>query len=334
MQVSAGVGNDPPVARQPQRHGQLVGLAGGRRDALGGDRREPGVGEKAGDFLLGEAEPAMSVGLAQKFLAMGGEVDHQQPARRPQRPRRFGQRARRIVEKMQHLVDDDEVVGIALDRRRIEVALAQLDVAQAALADARARNRKHRRALIDADGAIGARREQFEHAAGPRAEIEQAANRPVADHRQDRRLDPALRRVQRADRVPVGGALGEIGRRLLAPRFARRRQPGAVGGEGRVGGIDAGDERARQRAAGVGEPIERPGAFALALGEAGFDQQFQMPRHARLRLAENGDELADRQLGFAEQADQPEARHLARRLQAGEQGVEAQRQRPWRTARR
>ena len=181
--------------------------------------------------------------------------------------------------------------------------------------------------MIDADGAVGARREQFEHAAGPRAEIEQAADRPVADHRQDRRLDPALRRVQRADRVPVGGALGEIGRRLLAPRFARRRQPGAVGGEGRVGGIDAGDQRARQRAAGVGEPIERPGAFALALGEAGFDQQFQMPRDARLRLAENGDELADRQLGLAEQADQPEARHLARRLQARQQGVEAQRRR-------
>ena len=189
--------------------------------------------------------------------------------------------------------------------------------------------------MIDADGAVGARREQFEHAAGAGAEIEQAADRLVADHREDRRLDPALRRVQRADGVPVGGALGEIGRRLLAPRLARRRQPRAVGGEGRVGRIDAGDQRARQRAARIGEPVERPGAFALALGEAGFDQQFQMARDARLRLAENGDEFADRQLGLAEQADQPEPRHLARRLQARQQGVKANRRRTarWRSVR-
>ena len=39
--------------------------------------------------------------------------------------------------------------------------------------DARARDREHRRALVDADGAVGARREQFEHAAGAGAEIEQ-----------------------------------------------------------------------------------------------------------------------------------------------------------------
>ena len=169
-------------------------------------------------------------------------------------------------------MDDDEVVSVALDRRRIEVALAQLDVAQAALTDARARDRQHCRALVDADGAIGARREQLEHPTRAGPEIEQAADRFVADHRHDRHLDPALRRVQRADRVPVGGALGEIDCRLPAPRLARRGQPAAIGGEGRVGGIDAVDQRARQRAAGVGEPVERPGAFALALGEAGFDQ--------------------------------------------------------------
>ena len=144
-------------------------------------------------------------------------------------------------------------------------------------------------------------------------------------------FDPALRRVQCADRVPVGGAVGEIGRRLPAPRLARRRQPGAVGGEGRVGGIDAGDQRARQRAAGISESVERPGAFAPALGEAGFDQQLEMARDAGLRLTEDGDELADRQFGFAEQADQPQPRHLARRLQARQQGVETDRRR---TARR
>ena len=127
-------------------------------------------------------------------------------------------------------------------------------------------------------------------------------------------------RVQRADRVPVGGAVGEIGRRLLAPRFARRRQPGAVGGERRVGRIEARDQRAGERAAAVGEAEEGPRALALALGEAGLDQQLEMARDARLRLAEDGDELADRQLGFAEQAEEAQPRHLACRLEAGQEG--------------
>ena len=114
--------------------------------------------------------------------------------------------------------------------------------------------------------------------------------------------------MQRADAVPVGGALREIGGGLAAAGLAGHRQPGAVGDQHRVGRIEAGDEIAGQRAAGaarraVGEPEKRPCALALALGEAGLDQQFQMPRHARLRLAENGDEFADRQLRFADQRE-------------------------------
>ena len=56
---------------------------------------------------------------------MGVEIDDDQPAARAQRPRRLSQRARRIVEEVQHLMDDDEIVGVALDRRGVDVALAQ-----------------------------------------------------------------------------------------------------------------------------------------------------------------------------------------------------------------
>ena len=108
-----------------------------------------------------------------------------------------------------------------------------------------------------------------------------------------------------------------------AARFARRREPGAVGGERPIGGVDAADERARERAALVGQAVERPGALALALGEARFDQQLEMARDARLRLAENGDQFAHRQFGFAEQPDQAQARHFARRLKARQQRLEA-----------
>ena len=98
-----------------------------------------------------------------------------------------------------------------------------------ACVDARARDGEHRRALVDADRALGERGEQFEHAAGAGAEVEQRVKRRVADEREDRRLDALLGRMQGADAVPVGGALGEIGGGLLAPRLARDFEPRAVG---------------------------------------------------------------------------------------------------------
>ena len=262
--------------------------------------------------------------LAQVFFAVRGEIDHQQPAAGPQRARRLAERARGIVEEMQHLMDDDEIVGVALDRRGVDVALAQLHVAQAALVDARARQRQHRRALVDADGALGERRDELEHAAGAGAQVEQRADRLVADHRQDRGLDPFLRRVQGADGVPIGGALGEIGGGLLAARLARQRKPRAVGGERRRRrGRCARSERGRTRRPGRrGGRTPRPPRAGARRGPAST-RQLEMARDARLRLAENGDELAHRQLGLAEQADEPQARHLARRLEARQQRLEA-----------
>ncbi len=263
--------------------------------------------------------------FAQDLFVVGGEIDHQQAAARPQRSRRFAHRARGIVEEVQHLMDDDEVVGVALDRRRVDVALPQQAIAQAFFSDAGAREVQHRRVLIDADGAVGERRDQFQHAARAGAEIEQRVNPLVADQFEDGRFDPLLRRVHGADAVPVGGALGEIGRRLLAPRFARHFQPRAVGGERGIFRRDARDQIAREVAAGLGEPEERPGALALPLREPGVDQQLQVAGNARLRLAENGDQLADREFGFCQQGEQAQARRLARRLERVEQGVERER---------
>ena len=52
-----------------------------------------------------------------------------------------------------------------------------------------------------------------------------------------------------------------------------------------------------------------------------------MARDARLRLAENGDELADGEFGLVEQAKDAQPRLLARRLEAGEQGGKGERPR-------
>ena len=151
--------------------------------------------------------------------------------------------------------------------------------------------------MVDPDRARGARGEKLEHAAGAGAEIEQIAERLHADHGDQRRFDPLLRRMQRADLVPIGGARGEIGRRLLAPRLARDVEADAVGVHHRIGRIETTQPFARERPAWFGEAEERPGALALPGGEPRLDQQSEMTRNARLRLAENGDQLTHREFG-------------------------------------
>ena len=124
------------------------------------------------------------------------------------------------------------------------------NVPKTGLIDAGARQRKHRRALVDADRARRPRGEKLEHAACARAKIEQIAERLFADHGDERRFDPFLRRMQRADLIPIGGARGEIGRRLLAARLARNVEADAVGVHDRVGRIETAQPFASQRPPG------------------------------------------------------------------------------------
>ena len=51
----------------------------------------------------------MSELLAQEFLLMRREVDHQQPPARAQHARRLPDGAAAVVEEVQHLVQDDDV---------------------------------------------------------------------------------------------------------------------------------------------------------------------------------------------------------------------------------
>ena len=55
--------------------------------------------------VVGEAEPAMGVALAQELELMRREVDDEQPAAGAEHPRRLGERPLGIVEVVQHLVD-------------------------------------------------------------------------------------------------------------------------------------------------------------------------------------------------------------------------------------
>ena len=124
--------------------------------------------------------------------------------------------------------------------------------------------------------------------------------------------------------VPVRRVRREIAGRLVGAGLADLGEPRAVGGEMRVGRREP---ATRSRAKPATGPVwrdskEHPRALAMALDEPGFDEEFQMARDARLRLAENGHELADREFGFGEKGEQAQARGFAGRGRGGENGVE------------
>jgi len=120
------------------------------------------------------------------------------------------------------------------------------------------------------------RSKKLEHAACAGAQIEQIAERLCADHGDERGFHPLLRRMQGADLIPVRGAGGEIGRRLLAARHARNVEADTVGAHDGICRIEPAQPLPRQGAARLGETKEGPGALPLPGCETRFDQQSQM----------------------------------------------------------
>ena len=109
-------------------------------------------------------------------------------------------------------------------------------------------------------------------------------------------------------------------------RLPHRSEPRTVAGDGLVGRIEPVEQRARDfgAAAALGQPEESPGAFAEALDQAGLGQQLEMPRDARLRLAQNVGEVGDGQFGLGEQRQHAQARLLARGLEGRVEGIETE----------
>ena len=86
------------------------------------------------------------------------------------------------------------------------------------------------------------------------------------------------------------------------------------------------EQRARHfgAAAMLGEAEESPGAFAEALDQPGLDQQLEMARDARLRLAQDVGQVGNGQFGFGQQRQHAQARFLTRRLESGVEGIETE----------
>jgi len=82
-------------------------------------------------------------------------------------------------------------------------------VAQSGAVEPRAGGREHVEGEIEAEAALDLRSEQFEHAPGAGAEIEQRAHRRVGKRAQDRGLDGLVGDVQLADAVPLRRVLAK-----------------------------------------------------------------------------------------------------------------------------
>ena len=175
----------------------------------------------------------MGVLVAQEFEIVRREVDDQQPAARPQHAHRFADGARAVVEEVQHLVNDDDVERIPRQRQIVDVALAHAAILQAGAIEPRAGERQHVERQIEAEAALDVAGEQFQHAAGAGAEIEQRADRLVGERRADRVLDRGVGDVQLADAIPFGGVAAEIILRRGGARGAHRGEPLAVAGDDR-----------------------------------------------------------------------------------------------------
>ena len=137
-----------------------------------------------------------------------------------------------------------------------------------------ARQQQHVERQIEAEPALDLRAEQFEHAPGAGAEVEQRAERLAGERRADRLFDRCVGHVQLADAVPFGGVRAKISLRRGGARLAHRGEPRAVARDGLIGRIEPVEQRARHlgAAAALGQPEERPGALAEALDQAGLGQ--------------------------------------------------------------
>ena len=180
---------------------------------------------------------------------------------------------------------------------------------------ARARDVQHGGAAVDADGPVGPRRQQFEHAAGAGAEIEHGMERPGSDGVEHAPPRPApRRRAGTRSRSQLRGLGGEIALGLRLARGPHLGEPRAVGRPAPDRRDRAGRTMSRASSASAVPMRQRekgPGALAVPLDQPGLDQQLQMARDARLRLAQDGDEFADRQFGFGQQREQAQTRFLA-----------------------
>ena len=179
-------------------------------------------------------------------------------------------------------------------RQPVHVGQPHRAVRQSGAGQAGTGQRQHGLRGIHAQPLRHARRQQFQHAPGAGADVEQAGRRVAGDQREQGGFDGGGGQVEGAHFVPVGALAAEA---LVGGAGALGQDAGGLAAVGFQDGVvrrQVGDQLAGQgavRAGGEREP--GVGAFAFARQQAGVAEQLQVAGEAGLGLAEDLGELGD-----------------------------------------
>jgi hypothetical protein len=117
--------------------------------------------------------------------------------------------------------------------------------------------------------------------------------------------------------VPACGVYREIFGSPVLPLALDRGQPFEITLDLRIGAADAGDQPEHEiaRRVGIRKPEEGPRTLLVAADQPGLQQQFQVARDARLRLAEDFGEIGNGQVAARQQCQYAQPAGFGRRLQ-------------------
>jgi len=186
---------------------------------------ERGGAAPFGDLGIGKAKPAVGVLSAQKFEPMRREIDQHKTAVRPQHARRLGDDRCRPVGVVQHLMDHDRVERRVGKRQLIHVAEPHLGVLEPGPFEIGPRHCQHLARQVNAEPPFDPGRQNFEHAAGTGADVEQIAWIGAVDYIDECGFDLAFVDVELADAMPARCVLAKIGNRQIGAQALDRAQP-------------------------------------------------------------------------------------------------------------
>ncbi len=144
--------------------------------------------------------------------------------------------------------------------------------------------------------------------AGPGAKVQEFADRLLGQQLGKRGIDAAIVDELGANPGPVGSVFLKISGDLDRPDLLDAFQARQIRGMGWVVVGQEVDQQSGQltvRAILV-EFVVGPVALLMARQQSGLDQQTQMTRNPRLALAENLDQLTDREFGMGAQPENSE----------------------------
>ena len=279
----------------------------GKMDRL--ERIEAGALQPALHLVVGEAEMDVGMLALQLDQVVGREVDHQHDAARAHDARRLAQGRRRIVGIVQHVMDGDDVKAVGLEGKGIHVALADVGIVDAGPGEVGACQRQHLARLVDTDRLLDLGRQHLEQPAGTGADVEQPA-RADGQVMGEGELDLAIGDVQGPKLIPALGIVAEEAHCGGLATLLQGIQPGPVGRDPAVPGIDAAHELAHEGGivAGRHQAKARELRLAEALQQPRFDQKFEMARYPRLALPQHMHVVADRKIFARRQRQDTQSR--------------------------